>query len=146
MSAAPWYADGLSFACTRCGNCCTGAPGEVRVSEAEAAALAAHLGLDLADFHERYTRRLPDGSTGLLETPRFECVFWSREAGCTVYSVRPRQCRTWPFWRRNLASPAHWAAAARGCPGIGQGGLQDARTIAVLAADDGTSGVVPEVG
>ena len=23
----PWYQDGLQFRCTRCGNCCTGAPG-----------------------------------------------------------------------------------------------------------------------
>jgi hypothetical protein len=22
--SAPWYQDGLCFACTRCGNCCTG--------------------------------------------------------------------------------------------------------------------------
>src|SRR5688572_15148747 len=25
----PWYADGLDFTCTQCGNCCGGAPGYV---------------------------------------------------------------------------------------------------------------------
>ena len=36
----PWYADGLRFACTQCGNCCTGEPGFVWVNDAEIAAIA----------------------------------------------------------------------------------------------------------
>jgi uncharacterized protein len=141
-----WYGEGLRFACTRCGNCCTGAPGSVRVSEDEAVELARFVGLDLADFHERCTRLLPDGATGLLERANLDCIFWSRTEGCLVYAVRPRQCRTWPFWRANLASPAHWQAAAQGCPGIGQGPLHAREEIARQAADDGTSGVVPAPG
>lgn len=31
----PWYAPGLSFTCTQCGNCCTGEPGVVWVSDEE---------------------------------------------------------------------------------------------------------------
>lgn len=142
MDASPWYRDGLRFACTRCGHCCTGVPGTVRVSEPEAVAIAAYLGLDLADFHERFTRLLDDGASSLVEKPSHECVFWSRERGCTVYPVRPTQCRTWPFWRANLASPAHWADAARGCPGMDQGGLHTTAAITQQAAHDGTSGVV----
>lgn len=142
----PWYRDGLAFACTRCGNCCTGAPGTVRVSEAEAEALARFLGLDPADFHEHCTRLLPDGTTSLIERANHDCLFWSASEGCTVYPVRPRQCRTWPFWRANLASPAHWQAAARGCPGIGRGERHGASAITSLARDDGTSGLVPDLG
>jgi hypothetical protein len=141
----PWYRDGLRFACTRCGHCCTGAPGTVRVSEDEAVALAAALGLDLADFYERYTRRLADGATSLTEKPNHECSLWDRTRGCTVYAARPRQCRTWPFWRANLASPAHWAAAARGCPGIDRGPLHAAESISASARCDGTSGEIPEL-
>jgi Fe-S-cluster containining protein len=139
----PWYAAGLAFECTRCGNCCTGAPGEVRVSEEEVVALATAVGLDLADFHERCMRVLDDGSNGLVEKPDGDCVFWSRAHGCLVYAARPRQCRTWPFWRRNVADPERWAAAAAGCPGIGRGERHDAETIARTAADDGTSGDAP---
>ncbi len=145
MDTTPWYREGLRFACTGCGHCCTGAPGTVRVSEEEAVALAAHLGLPLSDFYERCTRRLDDGATSLIEKPNFECIFWSRGQGCTVYAARPRQCRTWPFWRANLATPAHWSAAAKGCPGMDQGPLHAAATIATAAADDGTSGEVPEL-
>lgn len=141
---SPWYRSGLAFACTRCGNCCTGAPGTVRVSEEEAEALARYVGLDLADFYERCTRLLEDGATSLVERSDHDCIFWSRTEGCTVYPVRPRQCRTWPFWRANLASPAHWQRASDSCPGIGRGATHDAATIEELARDDGTSGEVPE--
>ena len=36
----PWYRDGLAFSCTRCGACCTGAPGYVWVSAEEIEQLA----------------------------------------------------------------------------------------------------------
>ena len=36
----PWYADGLSFTCTQCGNCCTGGPGYVWISDMEIDRLA----------------------------------------------------------------------------------------------------------
>jgi Fe-S-cluster containining protein len=35
--------------------------------------------------------------------------------------VRPNQCRTWPFWNDNLASPDSWNYAAVKCPGINRG-------------------------
>jgi Fe-S-cluster containining protein len=117
----------------------------VRVSDEEARVLARHLGLELADFRLRFTRRLDDGTTSLTEKPNLECVFWSRESGCTVHPVRPTQCRTWPFWRANLASPAHWAAAAHDCPGMDQGTLHEAALIRAQAEQDGTSGRVPDI-
>jgi hypothetical protein len=54
-----------------------------------------------------------------------------------VYEDRPRQCRTWPFWRINLASREDWAGAAAGCPGMDRGELHPAERIAETAADDG---------
>jgi len=140
-----WYADGLSFGCTRCGNCCKGAPGMVRASDAEVLALAEHLELDEHAFRDEYTHRLGSGGTTLRERSGGACVFWREEAGCVVYSVRPRQCRTWPFWKANLASERHWAEAAKGCPGIGQGERVDAAEIRERSAADGTSGKVPEL-
>lgn len=140
-----WYEGGLRFECTRCGNCCRGEPGSVRVNAKEEAALAAHLGLPLDAFRKAFTRQLEDGATSLVERSNLECVFWDRDAGCTVYELRPRQCRTWPFWRRNVASAAHWEAAARDCPGIGRGALHSVERITAAAREDGTSGAVPEV-
>lgn len=141
MSDVPWYEDGLAFACTRCGNCCTGAPGTVQVCEAETEELARLVGLDLADFCERFTRLLDDGTVSLIERSNGDCIFWSARDGCLVYAARPRQCRTWPFWRRNLASREAWAAAAAGCPGIDRGERHERAAIERALADDGTRGV-----
>jgi hypothetical protein len=35
-----WYADGLQFTCSQCGNCCTGGPGYVWMSKEEIVRLA----------------------------------------------------------------------------------------------------------
>ncbi|MFW5846245.1 MAG: YkgJ family cysteine cluster protein [Planctomycetota bacterium] len=132
----PWYADGLRFACTRCGHCCTGEPGNVWISEDEIHALAERLGMDQAGFRRRYTVQRRKGIS-LRERPNHDCVFWDRQQGCTAYDLRPRQCRTWPFWRCNIASPQDWQEAAADCPGIGRGPVHDMETIRETAAADG---------
>ena len=50
-------------------------------------------------------------------------MFYDREQGCTVYPVRPRQCRTWPFWESTVETPADWEETRQRCPGAGQGEL-----------------------
>ena len=116
----PWFADGLAFTCTRCGACCTGAPGYVWVNEEEIARLAEFRGESLEQFCKRYVRRVRDHYS-LIEKPGGDCIFWSREVGCTVYDARPVQCRTWPFWAENFETPQAWEGVKRGCPGAGQG-------------------------
>ena len=122
-----WFAPGLRFTCTQCGNCCTGAPGYVWFDEAEAAAMAKLVGLTPSQFRQAYARRL-GGRWSLREVERdgkLDCVFLKRSADgralCSVYSARPQQCRTWPFWPENLANRAAWRRAAGNCPGMNQG-------------------------
>jgi len=136
VAGRAWYREGLRFTCTRCGNCCGGGPGYVWVSEDEIAALAERLGMDESAFRRRYTRKLKRG-VSLVEKANYDCVFYDARKGCTVYRQRPRQCRTWPFWRTNLESPVDWEYAAEGCPGMDRGRLHDAATIAATAAEDG---------
>lgn len=124
----PWYKDGLRFRCTQCGHCCTGAPGFVWVSVAEVAALAEFRGEPVAEFTGLYTRLAHRGRS-LREQPNGDCVFYDRRAGCTVYQVRPRQCRTWPFWESNVETPADWERTCAHCPGSGQGELIPAEEI-----------------
>lgn len=42
---------------------------------------------------------------------------------CRIYSVRPVQCRTWPFWPGNLGNIDSWHRAAARCKGINRGKL-----------------------
>lgn len=124
----PWYKDGLRFRCTRCGKCCTGEPGFVWVDDAEIAAIAEFLGEDPSETRGLRTRLGHRGRT-LRERPDGDCIFFDPSAGCTIYGVRPRQCRTWPFWESNTATPKHWEATCRVCPGSGQGDLIPAEEI-----------------
>jgi Fe-S-cluster containining protein len=142
MSSPPWYAEGLRFACTRCGGCCRGA-GAVRVSEEEIRALARHIGVGDAEFRASHTRPLRGGDVSLREKPDDSCIFYERERGCLVYEHRPRQCRTWPFWRAVVHSRERWDEESADCPGMNDGPLHSADHIASTAAHDGTSGVIP---
>ena len=123
-----WYEDGLSFTCTQCGNCCTGPPGFVWFDEDEGRAIAEFLGITPEVFYDKYCQKKHGRwSLGELSTHRgFDCVFLTRDAkgkaGCSIYPVRPTQCRTWPFWPENLKTPRHWARAANNCPGMKNGG------------------------
>lgn len=120
-SADPrWFRDGLRFECTRCGACCTGAPGYVWVDAEAIARLAEYRGEPVDRFARSFVRRIGDRYS-LIERPGGDCVFWDRAAGCTVYPARPSQCRTWPFWTENLESPATWKRVESTCPGAGQG-------------------------
>ena len=116
----PWYADGLAFTCTQCGDCCTGAPGYVWLTDDELDALAAHLGRPVAEVRDLHTRSAR-GKRTLRERANGDCVFYDRKKGCTVYPVRPAQCRTWPFWESNLETPEDWKRTCDTCPGSGTG-------------------------
>lgn len=130
-----WFADpsspGLStlaFTCTMCGNCCTGPDGYVIVTDDEIEALAARLRVPRGEFVLRFTRATSRGRSLADRPTRFgnDCVFLDRQsipgkALCAVYGDRPAQCRTWPFWPRNLASPEAWRAAGAICPGLNRG-------------------------
>jgi Fe-S-cluster containining protein len=118
----PWYRDGLRFACTQCGHCCTGDPGFVWVNDEEVAALAKFRGEPLREVVGLYTRKAR-GRVTLREKANGDCVFYEAGKGCTVYPVRPRQCRTWPFWESNLESPEAWQKTEGICPGSGHGEL-----------------------
>lgn len=115
----PWYKDGLRFKCTGCGKCCTGTPGYVWVSPAEAEALAAHLQISVEEFIKKYTRRVGDrlSLTERKNQGNYDCVFLEGKR-CTVYESRPKQCRTYPWWPENVSSKEEWEEEGVRCEGI----------------------------
>lgn len=123
-----WYEEGLRFECTRCGDCCTGAPGYVWVNAEEIAAIAAHRGETAAEVTAFQTRQVGNRRS-LREKANGDCVFFDRSKGCTVYPVRPRQCRTWPFWESNVVTHEAWERTCEICQGSGKGELISAEEI-----------------
>src|SRR6185312_1042146 len=71
-------------------------PGEVRLTEAEIARLAEHLGTDEYGFIQRFTRLRKDRTgLALMDKPNGECVFLEGNE-CSVQRVKPQQCRNFP--------------------------------------------------
>jgi hypothetical protein len=97
----------------------------VWVTKQEHREIALALGYRTGKLPRKYIRRV-GFRYSLTEKSNGDCVFLERKDDkvvCQIYEHRPKQCRTWPFWRINLKSPEHWAAAAGSCPGMGKGSL-----------------------
>ena len=78
----PWYADGLKFQCSMCGNCCSGPEGEIPVLLQDRRRLAKHLGLSLRAFNQHYTTISKNTESRILKmnpTPgkkeSLDCIF-----------------------------------------------------------------------
>jgi len=90
--------------------------------------MAEYVGMEHEAFLKKYARH-EMGKWTLDEVKVgfgvYDCVFLkedeSGKRGCSIYPVRPHQCRTWPFWPENLKSPRSWQQASRTCPGIAGG-------------------------
>jgi len=120
-----WYAAGLHFECLQCGRCCSGpAEGYIWVSKPEIRLIASHLNMSVGELKQKFLRRVGWRMTIAEDPHSRDCVFLQKTRqgkGCIIYPVRPRQCRSWPFWPNNLVSPNAWNSTAQNCPGINRG-------------------------
>ncbi len=120
-----WYSAGLHFGCAACGNCCSG-PGEgfIWVTEPEIKFIADYLKITEEKLCQKYLRQVGLRFSILEQPASKDCIFLQKTGTnkqCAIYSVRPNQCRTWPFWPENLLNPDSWNHAVRRCPGINRG-------------------------
>ena len=119
----------MPFECTGCGNCCK-TTGNVYMSPQEVSAAASYKNTTTSKFIDSYagyrletTGTSKSVSAGDGEVPwillqnrdtnRGEgpaaCIFLDRETNqCGIYSVRPIQCSTYPFWSNILESEQNW--------------------------------------
>ena len=116
--------DGFDFgfdlsACTDCASrCCRGKSGNVWVSQQEILRICTFLKTNAIDFIQEYLNRIGNRLSikERFTDDNFECVFFEGlERRCSIYPVRPIQCRQFPFWdyfRR------HKDEVIQECPGI----------------------------
>jgi Fe-S-cluster containining protein len=114
-----FFAEGLQFSCTSCGNCCRIPGGKVTINPSEITNLAACLKLEPTEFINQICT-VKGERVQLNEQPDGACIFL-RDDQCTVYEARPLQCRTFPFWPENLKSIYRWKQLNSNCPGIDSG-------------------------
>ncbi|MBX2988571.1 MAG: YkgJ family cysteine cluster protein [Bdellovibrionaceae bacterium] len=117
-----WWSQGVRFQCQGSGKCCTshGEYGFVYLTLHDRQQFAKHLGLTTQAFTRQYCERT-DGVWHLKERKENpDCLFLDGKR-CSVYEVRPMQCRTWPFWPE-VMNPKSWAKdVVSFCPGVGKG-------------------------
>jgi uncharacterized protein len=106
-------------ACKSCaGNCCHGESGSIWIAPDDIAKISQLLQINQIDFISGYLNRVENrfflkeraGKEGL------ECVFFdSQKKGCSIYTARPRQCRTFPCWEY---FKRHKDELIKECPGV----------------------------
>lgn len=83
--------------CTLCANCCrTLSP---TLTMADAKRLARHLGLTVKAFTTQYLQKIKQNKKKFLIFQKRPCPFLKKNL-CTVYEVRPRDCRSYPHLHR----------------------------------------------
>ncbi len=102
----------------------------VYMTDAELAAIAQARGTSAEALQADYLEY--DGEHWFIEVREGEhCPFLEGDR-CAVHSVKPQQCRTYPFWPEIVGLDETWRAEAPYCPGIGQGPVYTASEIRAL--------------
>ena len=105
--------------CLSCGGkCCRGSSGYIWTSLDEQAAVAQHFSLSLQEFQRRYVERVGDlysFTEVVIGKDDYACVFFDvKKQQCSIYELRPKQCRTYPFWSTFKKFPE---LVLKECPG-----------------------------
>jgi len=120
MKQAEWIEKGLRFSCIKCGSCCrrNGDYAYVYMAPEEMEQIMEFLEIPRKEFMKNYCSRL-EGSL-ILRFRNNSCPFLDNGT-CSIYKVRPIQCRAWPFWEENLDEWTWHEEVASICPGANRG-------------------------
>jgi len=128
-----YHSTPIRFQCTQCSQCCYGGKDAyVRASTQEIEKIIRFMQIDTDEFETEYLVKLVDLGYGIRMKQSIlaktmgkqgRCMLLSDEGKCSVYSVRPTQCRTYPFWPEILISEEKWNNEITRCEGINQGNV-----------------------
>lgn len=124
---------GIRFECQAgCTKCCE-QQGFVYLTENDLVRIAGFVGMGPADFERRYVYRTK--KLIRLLVPRHSQCHFLRDDGCSIHTVKPTQCRVFPFWPELVDDKREWRKTAAWCPGIGEGKLIQIETAKKQAAE-----------
>lgn len=114
--------NGIRFECQATGNCCVsrGSYGFVYLTLNDRKNIAKLKNIPTQSFTKRFCKKHL-GHFHLKEI-KGACEFLA-EKKCSIYSARPSQCRTWPFWPENMNTKTWNQEVKAFCPGVGKGKL-----------------------
>lgn len=104
------------FKCQQSGNCCR-REGYVYVTPQEMSDMAKFLGVALAEFQKKYVIREEGWSLISSPTHRDGC-FLNQSNQCSIYPVRPKECKTYPNWESIWQTKEGVLAELAMCPGL----------------------------
>lgn len=119
-----------SCECEGCpGYCCCGKSGNIWVSQNEILQISSFLQINIIDYIGTYLNRIGNRFSikERLAEQGLECVFFEPQKQaccgklqhskkqCSIYPVRPFQCRQYPFWEH---FKEHKDQVIKECPGI----------------------------
>lgn len=116
-----FYAQGLRFECTHCGNCCRLPGGKVDLSQMEISEMSRALQMGVESFKQQFC--YPDSNGYRLKEQEDGACIFLKDNLCIIYEARPLQCRTFPFWTENLKSHYRWKQLRSICNGLDKGKL-----------------------
>ena len=132
------YKEGIRFECQGSGKCCVSREsyGFVYLSDNDLKRFSNYFKLSIKKFKEEYCQ-ITDGFVHLIEKTELNgnCIFL-KDKKCSVYTCRPSQCRTWPFWNENMNVKVWNKNISINCPGIGKGKIIKYKIIKKLLKED----------
>ena len=132
------YEKGIRFECQGSGKCCVSREsyGFVYLSDNDLKRFSNFFKLSIKKFKEEYCQ-ITDGFVHLIEKTELNgnCIFL-KDKKCSVYTCRPSQCRTWPFWNENMNAKVWNENISINCPGIGKGKIIKYKIIKKLLKED----------
>lgn len=120
-----WFDKAISFACTSCGKCCKSYNNQIKVylNTIETIQISDHIGADIDEFQKKYIDIHYDQHQNELislksNENKTNCIFLKQNQ-CSIYEVRPTQCRTYPYWPQHMLGKNTWLKEASStCEGM----------------------------
>jgi len=105
----------FDFKCIHCGHCCRN-EGSVFFTDSEIMDISDFMGINHREFKEQF---LTFSSFGYAHhvLKGEHCVFLKNNL-CSINSVKPKQCKTFPYWKEYISKDGKLKDFNRHCKGI----------------------------